>query len=144
MNKKMQKALDAIEKYEEYKRVFAQFLENCNKHLSNNQYLKAQVTLASNGAGVDIALMDKQFSVSFYITLNESSYLGVIDTTIPTPSEQPELLWRTYFDAYGNVKESPDTNSSTYNLREAEFLNVLIGEMVDNYFVKQHGRLQKK
>ena len=144
MNMKMKMAIDAIEKYEDYKRLFAQVADNCNKHLTNNQYLKAQITLASNGTEVNIVLMDKSFTLSFYITPNEKEYLGVIDTATPSPTGQPELLWRTYFDAYGNVKDTPDAISSTYNLREVEFLNVFIGEMIDKYFSNQQARLKKK
>jgi hypothetical protein len=64
----------------------------------------------------------------------EQGVYGVIAVYLATPLNDEKLMWHTFFDFSGNVRDKPNDTSSHYNITDDEVIQKFLGEIADDYF----------
>ena len=134
----------ATHKYEELKKVFSNFLDQCNERLKNNDIVRVSVTVSDDKTSAVLYMLGRSFRVSFYIARVNDKILGVLESAAIEPQKDDDdvFLWRTYFDTLGNVKSTPEASSSFHTIQDQIFLGVLLCETINRYFTMLEDRLK--
>ena len=134
MSPKFKQFTSAVMDYPKFKAQFSSFCETIIKNLNNNSQLPGfSFSVVCEGTAAEVLILDQKFVVKFHLVVLNDERIGVLGAYLPTQGDEEILLWQTFFDIHGNVKDTPDA-SAIYNLQDNKFLDKLLGEFTDRYF----------
>jgi len=142
MSTKYDQLLSTVRDYPEFKAQFSSFCETSDKILNDNPHFPGvSFSADSDGTTAKIRMLDQTFVVKFHLValgderVGGDARYGVLGAYLPTQGDEEFLLWYTFFDIHGNVRDTPDAASASYSLWDKEFLKKLLGEFTNRYFL---------
>jgi len=125
----------AMRDYLEFKTQFAGFCESTKKRLDGNQHLPGvSFSGSDDGTSATLCSFDRTFILRFYLVVlssmragSDEQHVGMFGVYLPPSGAGEEtLLWHTFFDRLGNVRDKLDTPSASCNLQDCDFFAKLL------------------
>ena len=124
----------ALEKYPQLEECFTTFCGALADTVNGNAQLPGMVITTPTARTIHIAALNRQFEITFDITMHNGAPLGILKASLPSAFGQaPITLTRAYFDDSGDVKEDL-AKPFSYHLKDKEFLTVFLGSLGTIYF----------
>ena len=141
MNAKFDRFASAVWDYPKFKDQFSAFCKATSGAINNNSELPGVVfSIDSDKTRAKLRILDQDFIARFHVValpgpqIEFDKRIGVFGVYLATAKDEEILLWRTFFDIHGNVRDTPGTRSAKCHLCDKDFLPQLLGELADKYF----------
>lgn len=146
MTTKFEQFAGAVRDYPAFKAQFSSFCKMSEAALNDNPQLPNVRFSAHDGAlGGDppvahMLVFDQRFIVRFHLIVlaaaeaGTEKQVGVLGVYLPMVSDEELMLWHTFFDIRGKVRDTFDARSAALSLSERSFLEKLLSEVADRYF----------
>ena len=141
MSAKFERFASAVWDYPKFKDQFSGFCKTTADAINNNSELPGvALSLDHDKAKAKLRIFDQDFVIRFHLVAlpglqaESDQRIGVLGIYLPVTNDEEILLWRTFFDIHGNVKDTPDARSAKCHLCDKDFLPQLLGELADKYF----------
>lgn len=142
MSPKFEQFVRAVIDYPEFKAQFRKFCETSAVLNNNSKLPGVSFSADRDGTIATIRLLDQAFVVRFHIVargdskIGTDARLGLLEIYLPTSRDEEILLWRTFFDIHGMVRGTPDAPPTHSHLGDKDFIEKLLGEFTDRYFLR--------
>ena len=140
MNKKLERLETALAEYPRYEVSFKKFRETFVKDFHNNEFLPGISIDESDVTAPILHFAGQTFIVRMHVYAVDEAPIGVIAVYRPRRIGDEELIWHSFFDSRGNVRQVPTSQNSERQLWEASFVKILLQEVATRHF----GDLEKR
>ena len=141
MNYKLQRFEAAVNEYPEFKAQFSAFCHAMSMALKQNGRLPGVLfSMNADGTTADLKVFDQTFIVGFHMLQRADDKqmarrIGVL-ALYTNGAGGNVLLWRTFFERDGALKDTPEAARSLYNLRDKDFTGVFLDECSERHFAR--------